>query len=71
MKDTLLPEKEHRKRRHDAIEPDRMTLEHAGVELHTLHVSQTPDLEAWTASDSERHWEIDTNAILENQFSVL
>ncbi|NQV31095.1 MAG: DUF58 domain-containing protein [Phycisphaeraceae bacterium] len=56
---------------HDAMEPDRNALEHAGVEFHTLHVSQTPDLEAWTASDSERHWEIDTNAILENQISLL
>jgi uncharacterized protein (DUF58 family) len=56
---------------HNAIESDRMALELAGVECHTLHVSQTPDLEAWTASDSERHWEIDTNAILEKQISVL
>ena len=56
---------------HDAMEPDRHALERAGVEVHTLHVSQTPDLEAWTASDSERHWEIDTNAILEHQISVL
>jgi uncharacterized protein (DUF58 family) len=56
---------------HDAMDALRQTLAQAGVELHTLHVSSSPDVEAWTASDSEYHWEIDSNAILENQVAVL
>ena len=57
--------------RHDAMDLARETLEQGGVKLHTMHVSQAPDIEAWTASDSQRHWEIDTNAILANQISAL
>jgi uncharacterized protein (DUF58 family) len=56
---------------HDAMAPLRQTLEQAGIEHHTLHVSDTPDIEAWTSSASERHWEIDTKAILENRIAVL
>ena len=54
-----------------AEHPLRQMLDPASVDLHTLHVSETPDIEAWTVSASERHWEIDANAILENQVTVL
>ncbi len=56
---------------HDAMDALRQTLDQMGVELHSLHVSEKPDIEAWTASDAQYHWEIDTNAILEGQITVL
>lgn len=56
---------------HDIMESHRCTFEHAGVELHTLHVSQAPDHEMWVTRDSGLHWEIDANAILANQVGAL
>ncbi|MCP4451685.1 MAG: DUF58 domain-containing protein [Planctomycetes bacterium] len=55
----------------NAMDALRQMLGPTSVDLHTLHVSETPDIEAGAASTSERHWEIDANAILENQVTVL
>ncbi|MCF7976387.1 MAG: DUF58 domain-containing protein [Phycisphaerae bacterium] len=56
---------------HEAMVSTGQAIEHRGVELHTLHVTQTPDLESWATTPYEHHLEIDTNAILARQIHVL
>ncbi len=55
----------------NAMDAVRQAFDEIGVELHSLHVSEAPDDEAWTASNAKYHWEIDASAILEGQITVL
>jgi len=56
---------------HRAIDSERKYIEERGIELHTLHVTETPDLVSWTASRVASHLEIDAHAILARQISAL
>jgi uncharacterized protein (DUF58 family) len=56
---------------HGAVDVTRGEVERLGVELHTLHVTQTPDLASWADSKYHSHLEIDTNVILARQIRAL
>ncbi len=56
---------------YDAMASQRDRFEQVGVEFHTMHVSTTPDLVSWTASNHEYHLEIDAHAVLAKQVPVL